>query len=406
MLGNWNREKKMNLKNETKSITKELITWRRELHRCPETAHKEHKTAEFLKKALQEMGLEVSYAGGTGLKAVLNGRPGDAAAALRADMDALPIQEEGDKAYISQNPGAAHACAHDGHMAILLGAAKILQENKDQFAGKIVFIFQPAEELPPGGAGDMIKDGVLEGVEAVFGLHLWQPLPTGKVGIVPGPMMAAADNFRITITGRAGHGSMPHTALDPIFTAGQMISGLQSVVSRNLDPLKSLVVSFGTIQGGTVYNIIPQKVELTGTVRTFENPVREMARKKMKTIIKNTAAAYGMEAEFDYMEGYPPLVNNEAMTARVLQVVEAELGKDRITDIDPVMGGEDFAYYLQQIPGAFFFLGAGDGQEYPHHHPQFDFDESVLPEGVQLMCALTLDFLQEKAGAPPRGSAG
>ncbi len=396
----------MNLKNEIKSITEQLILWRRELHRCPETAHKEHKTAEFLKKALQEMGLEVSSAGGTGLKAVLNGRPGGGAVALRADMDALPIQEEGDKSYISQNPGAAHACAHDGHMAILLGTAKVLKENKDQFAGKIVFLFQPAEELPPGGAVDMIKDGVLDGVEAVFGLHLWQPLPSGKVGIVPGPMMAAADNFRITITGRAGHGSMPHTALDPIFTAGQMITGLQSVVSRNLDPLKSLVVSFGTIHGGTVYNIIPQQAELTGTVRTFEHVIRDMAKKRMKGIIDNTAAAYGMKAEFEYMDGYPPLVNDEAMTARVLRVVEAELGGDRITSIDPVMGGEDFAYYLQKVPGAFFFLGAGDGQEYPHHHPRFDFDEDVLPEGVQLMCALALDFLREKAGSSAKGSAG
>jgi amidohydrolase len=321
-------------------------------------------------------------------------------------MDALPIQEEGNTPYISQNPGAAHACAHDGHMAILLGTAGILKNHQDQFAGKIVFLFQPAEELPPGGAVDLIKDGALDGVNAIFGLHLWQPLPTGKVGIVPGPMMAAADNFRITVSGRAGHGSMPHTALDPVFTAGQMITGLQSIVSRNLDPLKSLVVSFGTIHGGTVYNIIPPQVELTGTVRTFEHPIRNMARQRMQDIVGHTAAAYGMEAEFEYMEGYPPLVNDERMTDRVLRVVEAELGKEKITPIDPVMGGEDFAYYLQKVPGAFFFLGAGDGCEYPHHHPSFDFDEGVLPEGVQLMCALALDFLREKSSQAEKGSAG
>ncbi|HZX11283.1 MAG TPA: amidohydrolase, partial [Acidobacteriota bacterium] len=321
---------------------------------------------------------------------------GDKVVALRADIDALPIEEEGEKEYISKNSGVAHVCGHDAHMAILMGAAKVLTENKDQFSGKVVFLFQPAEELPPGGAKKMVDQGALEGVDAIFGLHVWQPLPTGTVGILKGPMMAQADNFEIIVKGKAGHGSMPQTTVDPIFVASQLVVNIQSVVSRNTDPLKPLVVSFGTINGGTVYNIIPQEVKLTGTVRTFETEVQEMVRQRMHEIAKNTSKAFGAFADCRYKKGFPPLVNHPEMVDLVLDTVDKILGKDKKKDISPVMGGEDFAYYLQKVPGAFLFLGAGDGQEYSHHHPKFDIDEKVLHQGTALMAGLAYNFLTEK----------
>jgi len=385
-----------NIKKEAKKIEAQLKKWRRDFHRHPETAFNEEKTSNKIYDFLEGVGLPVKRLAKTGLTAELEGKPGDKVVALRADIDALPIEEEGEKEYISKNSGVAHVCGHDAHMAILMGAAKVLTENKDQFSGKVVFLFQPAEELPPGGAKKMVDQGALEGVDAIFGLHVWQPLPTGTVGILKGPMMAQADNFEIIVKGKAGHGSMPQTTVDPIFVASQLVVNIQSVVSRNTDPLKPLVVSFGTINGGTVYNIIPQEVKLTGTVRTFETEVQEMVRQRMHEIAKNTSKAFGAFADCRYKKGFPPLVNHPEMVDLVLDTVDKILGKDKKKDISPVMGGEDFAYYLQKVPGAFLFLGAGDGQEYSHHHPKFDIDEKVLHQGTALMAGLAYNFLTEK----------
>lgn len=382
------------LKKDVEALSGRLVAWRRELHRHPEIAHKEVWTSAYVRAHFKKLGLPAKSLAGTGLRAVLKGRPGGKTVALRTDMDALPLQEEGDKKFRSLNPGAAHACGHDGHMAVLMAAAELLAKRKERFKGNVVFLCQPAEELPPGGAQLMIKAGALEGVGAIFGLHLWQRLPTGTVGIVKGPMMAQSDNFRITVKGRGGHASMPQATVDPILTAAELVVNLQSIVSRNVDPLKPAVLSFGTIYGGTVYNIIPNEVKLSGTVRMFDPKIQTLMKKRLREIVEGTCAAFKATADFEYEEGYPPLVNDPASVDFVLAVVEKALGEENIIAVDPVMGGEDFAYYLQEVPGAFFFLGAGDGTKYPHHHPAFDIDEKALPPAAFLMTALALEYLK------------
>lgn len=382
------------LKDEVEALAGELINWRRDFHRHPEVAFQEERTSAVLKSFLESLGLPVRRVAGTGVVGVLEGNPGGKTVALRADMDALPLKEEGDKDYLSLNEGAAHACGHDGHMAILMGTAKLLQARKDKFSGRVVFLFQPAEERPPGGAKKMIEEGALDGVEAVFGLHLWQPLPTGLVGIVKGAMMANSDEFSIVVRGRGGHGSMPHTAVDPILAASHLVVNIQSVVSRNVDPLKPCVVSFGTFRGGTVFNIIPSEVSLTGTVRSFDPAVQSLAEKRLREIAEETAKTFGASCTVEYRKGFPALMNNPEMVDFVSAVARQVLSEGCLKPFDPIMGGEDFAYYLQKVPGAFFFLGAGDGQEFPHHHPAFDFDEKVLPQAVLLMSNIALEYFE------------
>lgn len=384
------------MKKIADELSEQIILWRRDFHRYPEVAFSEQRTSAVIREILEKLGLEVTSYAGTGLRALLSGRPGERTVALRADIDALPIQEEGDKDYISQNPGAAHACGHDGHMAVVLGAAHILARMKDKFTGRVAFLFQPSEERIPGGAKPMIDEGALEGVDAIFGLHLWQSLPTGKIGLVKGAMMAQPDAFSIVIKGKGGHGSMPQQTVDPILVAAHLVSNVQSIVSRNMDPLKPVVVSFGTIEGGTIYNIIPDKVTLTGTVRSFDAAIQQQAEKRLKEIIKNTCAAFGATAEFEYSLGYPPVVNHDHMVDLIVRTADTIFGPGHTEYIDPVMGGEDFSYFLQQVPGAFLFFGMGDGQQFPHHHPAFDLDEIALPEAVKLMTGLALDYLAQE----------
>jgi amidohydrolase len=387
-------EMRDDLKMEIEALTGEIVGWRREFHRHPEVAFKEEWTSAAVRGILESLKLPVAACAKTGLRAVLDGAPGGPTVALRADMDALPILEEGDKPYISLNPGAAHACAHDGHMAILLAVAKVLAARKDRIKGRVVFLFQPSEERNPGGAKPMIEEGALEGVDAVFGLHLWQQLPTGTLGIVKGPMMAQPDDFTIIVKGKGGHGSMPQLTVDPILVAAQVVVGLQSVVSRNVDPLKPAVLSFGSVSGGTIYNVIPGEVTMTGTVRTFDPSLQRMIEGRMRTFIEETCRAFGASAEFRYQQGYPALVNDERMAEFVLETARKTLGEERIKAIDPVMGGEDFAYFLQKVPGAFWFFGMGDGRPHPHHHPGFDIDEKALPLAVFHMASLVLDYFE------------
>jgi amidohydrolase len=383
------------LKKDVEEITGQLVEWRRDFHRYPEIAFQEKRTSSVVQKYLESLDIPVTKHAGTGLRGVLRGKEGGKTVALRTDIDALPLKEEGDKEYISQNPEAAHCCGHDGHMAILMGAVKLLSERKNEITGDVVFLFQPSEERIPGGAKQMIEEGALEGIDAIFGLHLWVPLPTGVVGVVKGPMMAQPDFFSINVKGKGGHGSMPHQTVDPILVASQIVVNAQSIVSRNIDPLKPAVVSFGTIEGGTIYNIIPGEVKLTGTVRSFESEIKEIAKERIAEIAEGTAKAMGASVEFSYDEGYPPVVNDEAMANFVMDVARKTLGEDRVADIDPVMGGEDFAYFLEKVPGTFLFLGAGDGMDFPHHHPAFDIDEKVLPQGVLLMTSLALEYLDQ-----------
>ena len=384
------------IKKDIENLSSQLLLWRRDLHRRPEVAFKEHQTSAYLRDFFKKMKLPVKKLAQTGLRVDLDGRAGGKTVALRADMDALPLHEEGEKEYLSLNPGATHACAHDAHMAILMGTARLLWERRRNFKGRVVFLLQPAEELPPGGAKSMIEEGALEGVEAIFGLHLWQSLPTGHIGIVKGPMMAQSDNFRIMVRGKGGHGSMPQMTVDPILVASNLVVNLQTIVSRNVDPLKPAVLSFGTIHGGTIYNIIPEEIRLTGTVRTFDPSLQALIQKRLREITEGTAKTFGASAELEYEVGYPPLVNDPDSVDFVLKVARKTLGKKSIVAFNPVMGGEDFAYYLQKVPGAFLFFGAGDGTQFPHHHPGFDIDEKALPRATLLMTTLALEYLEEE----------
>ena len=384
------------IKTDIEGLIPKIIEWRRDFHRYPEVAFQETRTSQVIKKFMESLDIPVTVCVKTGLRGILKGKTGGRTVALRSDIDALPLKEEGDKEYISKNPEATHACGHDGHMAILMGVIQVLAKRRDRLSGDIVFLFQPSEERIPGGAKTMIEEGALDGVDAIFGLHLWQPLPTGKVGIVKGPMMAQPDAFTIHVKGKGGHGSMPQQTVDPILVASQIVVNVQSIVSRNVDPLKPAVVSFGTVEGGTIYNIIPEKVTLTGTVRSFDPEIQQLAEQRLKDVVKNTCETFGARADIEYEQGYPAVVNNPEMVDFVRDVLNQTLGEDRFEPIDPVMGGEDFSYFLQKIPGAFLFFGMGSGMDYPHHHPAFDLDERALPDAVKLMAALALEYLNRK----------
>lgn len=381
------------LMREASALESRLIEWRRDFHRHPEVAFQERRTSAAIKKFLEDLGIPVRPAAGTGLVGELQGREGEHCVALRADIDALPLQEEGKEEYASLNPGACHACGHDGHMAILMGAAQLLSARRNDFRGKVVLLFQPSEERIPGGAQPMIAEGALDGVDAVFGLHLWQSLPTGVAACVQGPMMAASDEFTITLTGRGGHGSQPHLCVDPIAAAGGLIVSLNGIVSRSVDPLGSAVLSLGTVHGGVIFNVIPNEVTLTGTVRTFDPQLRNLMERRIREVVAGNDAAYGTRSECRYVRGYPALVNDAGMAAWAMSVAAKVLGEDKVVKAAPVMGGEDFAYYLQRVPGAFLFFGMGEGMEYPHHHPRFDLDERSLRPAVALMTMLALEYL-------------
>ena len=383
------------LKKDIEKLSSQIIKWRRDFHRHPEVAFEEHRTSSVIKKYLESIGIMVRVCAGTGLVGVLEGQSQGRTVALRADMDALPLTEEGNKEYISQNPNAAHACGHDGHMAILLGTATLLSQYRDSLKGKVIFLFQPSEERFPGGAVKMINEGALEGVDAIFGLHLWKDMPTGAVGIVKGPMMAQPDSFSIIVKGKGGHGSLPQMSVDPIYIASQLVVNLQSIVSRNVDPLKPAVVSFGSIHGGTANNVIPCEVTMEGTVRTFDKDIQRLIGERLERIVTQTCETFGAESNLEYQKGYPALINPPDMADFVLDTAKKTLGAECIQALDPVMGGEDFAYFLQKIPGAFCFFGMGDGMKHPHHHPAFDMDERALPKAALLMTSLAMTYLNK-----------
>ena len=378
---------------EIGAMASQLIEWRRDFHRHPELAFEERRTSSVVRAFLDECGIEVRTCAGTGLRGVLEGTRGGPTVALRADMDALAIVEETGAEYRSQNAGVMHACGHDGHMAILMGTARLLSRHRATLPGRVVFLFQPAEEDPPGGAKPMIEEGALEGVDRVFGLHLWQPMPSGIVGLRAGALMAQADKFKVVVRGRGGHASQPHGAVDPVLVASHVVVAAQSIASRFIDPLVPVVVSFTTVHGGCAHNIIPDTVTLTGTVRVLSADVQRAAKERLREVCEQTCRAFGATAEFEYEDGYPPVVNDAAMADLVTRVAKRELGESRVTTMEPVMGGEDFASYLQHIPGAFAFLGIGSPASHPHHSARFDIDEAVLPLGVRLMAAVALEAL-------------
>jgi amidohydrolase len=373
---------------------------RRDFHVHPELGFQEFRTAGIVAKELQELGLEVSTGvGKTGVVGLIEGaRPGPALL-LRADMDALPILEETGAEYASTNPGAMHACGHDGHTSVLLTVARMLQARRDEIPGTIKLVFQPAEE-GMGGAESMIVDGVLENpkVDLAIGLHIWNDEPLGWLGIAAGPTMAGAERFRVRLTGKGAHGAAPHLGADPVAAGAQIVSALQTIVSRNVSPLKSAVVTVATFHSGDVFNVIPQYAELTGTIRTFEPAVREVALKRFSEIIEGVSGSMGCKAEVEHVRLTPPVINNSRVTGVVQGSARRTLPEHQLrTESHITMGSEDFAYYMEKVPACFFFVGSANsdrGLDYGHHHPKFDFDEAVLPQAAALLAQAALDLLE------------
>ena len=374
-----------------------VVEWRRHLHQNPEVSFHEEQTARFVRETLESFGgLEISRPTDNSVVARLVGdRPGRTVA-LRADIDALPILEEKDFEFASRNPGAMHACGHDGHTAMLLGAAQILSGMRDELTGEIRFIFQHAEELSPGGAEELVEAGVMDGVDAVIGAHLWSQLAVGKIGVTHGPMMAAPDIFEITIRGKGGHAAMPHQVVDSIAVGAQVVTNLQHVVSRETDPIDHVVVSVTKFSGGTTHNVIPGTVEMVGTVRTLDPEVRERVPELMERVIKGVTEAHGAGYEFRYKPGYRPVINAEEVTGVIEETVRDVFGEGALEIMPPNMGGEDFSAYQQKAPGAFFLVGAGNEEKgivNPHHHPRFTIDEDALDNGVKVFLGATFRLL-------------
>lgn len=381
---------------EVTAIKDEIIANRRDFHKYPELGFKEYRTAKVIAEKLQSYGIEVkTEVGKTGVVGDLYGKDGGKTIALRADMDALLVQETSDISYKSKNEGVMHACGHDGHMAMLLGAAKILAQNKDRISGSIRFIFQPAEE-GKGGARYMIADGCLDGVDEIYGAHLWNYQPYGEIGVKSGAVMAAADIFDITVKGIGGHGAAPQGTVDAIVTASNLIMSLQTIVSRNTDPLESTVITVGKISGGHGFNIIADEVKLRGTTRAMTEENRQMVKNRMQEVIDGVAKATGATINLDYQDGYPPTINDEQAT-QIVQKVAHKIVGDEAVEPYLTMSAEDFAYYLQKISGCFFFIGsAPQGKELmsvPHHCSHFDIDERALLIGTSMFVQLIFDKL-------------
>ncbi len=377
----------------------EMTAWRRQLHAHPETAFEEHKTAAFVAERLEAFGIAVTRGiAGTGVVGTLKGStPGTGAIALRADMDALHIDEQNQFSHISQQQGRMHACGHDGHTAMLLGAAKHLAETRN-FAGTIHFVFQPAEENE-GGARVMIEEGILDKypVDAVFGMHNWPELPAGQFAIQPGPMMAAFDIFEIKITGRGGHAAMPHLAVDPIVAAAQIVNALQTIASRNIHPLESAVVSVTQIHGGDTWNVIPETVVLRGTTRSFSPDVRDRMEPLLRRIAEGACAGCGAEVELFYERRYPPTLNAAAETEQAAAAAAAIVGESNVErHLMPSMGAEDFAFFLEKKPGAYIWIGNGTAQGGGMlHSPHYDFNDAILPLGASYWVQLAEKILSK-----------
>jgi len=385
----------MNIRPEVEAIKDILIQWRRDFHQYPELGFEEHRTSSIIAETLISFGMSPKTGvGKTGVTADLNFGEGPTIA-LRADMDALPMQETSGLTFSSKHDGVMHACGHDGHMAMLLGAAKILSQMDKELTGTIRFIFQPAEE-GEGGARYMIEDGCLEGVDEIYGIHVWNYQPVGEVGAKEGPILAAADLFDIIIKGVGGHGATPQGTVDAVIVAAHLIQALQTIVSRNTNPLESTVITIGEINGGHNFNIIADKVRLAGTTRAYTKENRSMIQRRMQEIIDGIAKSFGAEITFNYTDGYPPTINHAGPVKKVLQaagkVVGPGAGEPYLS-----MGGEDFSYYLQKVPGCFFFVGsAPDGQRQfstPHHCSHFNMDESALSVGTSVYLHLVEDIL-------------
>ena len=389
----------VSIRPEIRELQAQLVTWRRNIHQKPELGFQEHLTAELISQQLTKWSIpHQTGIAETGIVATIEGKKAGKVIAIRADMDALPVQEANQVSYRSQHDGKMHACGHDGHVAIALGTAYYLNRHREELPGTVKIIFQPAEE-GPGGAKPMIEAGVLQNpdVDAIIGLHLWNNLPLGTVGVRSGALMAAVECFRLQVFGRGGHGAMPDRSIDSIVVGSQIVNALQTIVSRNINPLDSAVVTVGEFHGGTALNVIADSVTMSGTVRYFNPQLESVIGDRIESIIAGICQSQGATYELDYWHLYPPTVNDPEIAQLVQsvanEVIETPMG---VVPECQTMGGEDMSFFLQQVPGCYFFVGSANsdrGLTYPHHHPRFDFDETALGTGVEIFVRCVEKFL-------------
>lgn len=386
------------LRAEVDRTREEAVEVRRRIHRHPELSYREEATAALIADRCSGLGCEVrAGVAGTGVVADLDsGRPGPTVM-LRADMDALPVTERGSgRVAVSEVPGVMHACGHDGHVAIALAAGAVLAGLRDAWSGRLRLCFQPAEEVADG-AERMIADGALEGVDRVLGLHLWAPLPAGRVGVRAGTIFSSADEFRLVVRGRGGHGGMPHLSVDPVVAAAQVVTSLQTIVSRETSPFAPAVITVGRIEGGSAFNVIADEVRLTGTVRAIESGERERLLRRVEEVAVAVASASGATAEYARCHGAPPVVSDAEVAEVVRRAAVVTVGEERVEVAGTVTVGDDVSCFLERVPGCYFLVGAGDaagGPAAPHHSADFDIDERCLPVGIEVICRAALDLLR------------
>ncbi|HYH11320.1 MAG TPA: amidohydrolase [Thermomicrobiales bacterium] len=393
-----------NVRDDVDEILPGVVADRRYLHENPELGFQEFNTARFVAERLEALGVEdirtgVNITGVTGLIRGTGDGPGKERVVLaRADMDALPILEENDVDYRSKNDGVMHACGHDAHTSMLLGTARVLMDRRDQFAGTVKLLFQPSEEAGEGGAIGMIREGVMEDphVDACFGLHVSSRLPTGKISVASGPLNAAADEFRITIQGKGGHGAYPHLCVDPVLIGSHIVVALQTLVSREVDPTDKAVVSVCAFKAGDAFNVIPDTAMVGGTVRTFNPDTRDLLDTRIHELVTGIATSMGGSVEINYRRGYPPVVNDQAMAEVVREAAREVVGEENVEVGKPKMGAEDFSYFAIERPGCFFNVGTGNpdkDSEWSHHHPRFDIDEDAMAYGIATMATTLVKYL-------------
>lgn len=387
------------MQHEIEALLPQMITHRRYIHQHPELSYREFETTLYIETYLNALGYEIHRPLETGLVAVLNPSINSPKVlAFRADIDALPIFEQGDykQEFISQNDGVAHCCGHDMHTANLMGVAQLLVDKKEFIKHKIVLIFQPAEEKLPGGGRLLMENGILErlGVTEIYGLHTSPKFPVGTIALKDGPLMARPDEFLLNILGKGGHAAAPHEAVDPIVIAAQVVTTIQSIISRMSDPTEPAVITIGSIHGGTVHNVIPEIVEMKGTIRTFRTELAEKIAQTIEKTAKGIAQSFGGDAEMIFSPGYPPVVNTPETTQKVRSITTDAFGENALIELEkPIMAGEDFAFYLEKFPGTFFFLGSGSAETesvFPWHHPKYNADEKAMAFGMRVFLELAL----------------
>lgn len=394
----------VDFKHQAESLRDEMVTRRRELHRHPELAFEEVWTSGVVARELTELGLEVQTGlARTGVVGILEGAHDGPTVLVRADMDALPVTEENTFDYISQIPGKMHACGHDGHVTVALAVAKMLSAHRDDLHGRVKFVFQPGEEAGKG-AKAMVQDGVLENPrpDVSLGLHLWTPLKSGVIGIAEGPVMAGCTIFDIKIEGKGGHAAQPHTTVDPLLCAATLVTALQSIVSRNVDPLDTAVLSITYLRAGETYNVIPETASLKGTFRAFRPEVRDLMLRRLHEVTQSICAAMGCTSEISYTHDTNPVVNNPEVTRRLRRVFAPIAGEDHLDTNARTMSSEDMSHLMTDIPGVYFFVGAADAEApayYGHHHPRFTFDENAMPLAAALMASAVASYVLDHENA-------